>query len=299
MSNKHSSEKNLVKATCINEETKKRLLKNDIEIPHGEHIKTLYTEPVFKGVMQCHRCKEFGHYTTSCTSSRQERCGKCNNVTHEDSLCPEMSKCRNCTEFHSSYDRKCKTYRSLKDSLIATEMLNMGIHSKRGKNYEILTNKPNDKHKGDFAKVCSFNKDIDDVRKTVDTVQSQMDSCQKKISSQDETINQNTKILNDVSSLLKENKAVLKDIDPKFTATYEIITDETNTKMNALADATNERLNNLEQAMATITNSKFEAVVFKPFQREIVFTQAAGVRGGSKSPFIMAINEKIRNTPKP
>ena len=105
VSNKHSSEKNLVKATCLNEATKIKLLKTDIEIPLGEHIKTLYTEPVFKGILQCQKCKVFGHHVSNCPAN-DEICGKCNNIKHVETNCPAISNCKNCTETHSSYDRK-------------------------------------------------------------------------------------------------------------------------------------------------------------------------------------------------
>ena len=149
ISKNHSSDRFLVRAACINEATQRSLLKNDIEMPVGDRIKTYYVEPPIRAVIQCKKYCEIGHILKNC--QKQEICDKCNNLKHGVDSCGPIVQCKNCPENHSSYDRKCNKYRSEKDNMIAAEMLNHGMTSKKGKLYKIKNGSNNQKGK---KRVC-------------------------------------------------------------------------------------------------------------------------------------------------
>ena len=291
ISNKHSSEKNLVRAVCANEATQKSLLKNDIEMPIGDRIKTFYVEPAIKAVIQCHKCKEFGHIAKNCAPSYPERCGECNNVIHEGEMCGELAKCRNCNEFHSSYNRKCTKYRAEKDKQIAIEMIKHGIKAKRGKKFEVSSESsrsPKDPRQ-EYAKICSYGSELDALKSTI--VEYKND--------RDKVVSENNTLLSEVKNLLAINKNTLDTLEEKnnnkLQAAYEIITDETNFKLNTLAESTNCRLNNIEKALCQMAEQRFEEKIHVKFERKLEFTQIGNGGGQSQTLFISKVNEKANS----
>lgn len=245
-------------------------------MPVGDRIKTYYVEPPIRAVIQCKKCCEI---LKNC--QKQEICDKCNNLKHGVDSCGPIVQCKNCPENHSSYDRKCNKYRSEKDNMIAAEMLKHGITSKKGKLFKIKNGFNNQNGKEEFAKACSFGSEIESIKQTVIGYKTE----------HDKTVKDNSGLLSEVAALLKENKSAISSIEDrsnrKFQASYEILSDETNAKLNVLSDATNNRLNNIEKTLCSMANQKFEAQPPIHFIRKCEFTQV-GNGGGQSQPMFLA-----------
>ena len=90
LSKNHDPSRNLIKASCRNEEIKRRALQFEINIPIGEHTKILFTEPRIKPVMQCLKCKIFGHKVVDCLE--METCAQCGSQDHKEADCLSPKK---------------------------------------------------------------------------------------------------------------------------------------------------------------------------------------------------------------
>jgi hypothetical protein len=70
-------------------------------------------------VLQCLKCKRFGHTESKCSDPR--RCARCSleGDNHEESSCSNSFKCANCKKDHSAFDRFCQEYLNhKKDQLV-------------------------------------------------------------------------------------------------------------------------------------------------------------------------------------
>ena len=89
----------------------KKALNEGITIGYRHYSVEPYINP--PNVLQCYRCKRFGHTFKWCTRNR--KCKFCTKEDHEDMDCDlkgdiEKYKCINCNGAHSATYHQCPTY---------------------------------------------------------------------------------------------------------------------------------------------------------------------------------------------
>ena len=265
ISHKHDGTKNLVKADCNNKNTMLTALEFDIEIPIGDRIRTIYIEPAMANVLQCNKCRRYGHKECN----EQSICPRCSEP-HINENCQNTQKCSNCGDCHSVYYRKCPMFREEKQKKLAKAYLELGIRYKKGKKLELIqTSSENAENRMSYAQASSYERG----RQTINKTSIQND----QLNQANKTIEENTKILKEIQETMKAKETnfmnifsgINSRIDTKVNEVIDHISDETNDKINHLSNETNKRFNQIEKWISQVngTSSDFQLGLPISFKR--------------------------------
>ena len=87
-------------------------------------------EKFIKQPIQCYKCNKFGHLAKKC--SNVQVCSKCSGDHSHNECVAQQLKCSNCGEAHSSFDRSCSVYTSIKNDSLK-KMYSQSKHSNNSK----------------------------------------------------------------------------------------------------------------------------------------------------------------------
>ncbi len=125
--NNNGSRPPFVKATLNSKAAEKEILeKGRVKIGYMSYK----VEKFIKQPIQCYKCNKFGHLAKKC--SNVQVCSKCSGDHSHNECVAQQLKCSNCGEAHSSFDRSCSVYKSIKNDSLK-KMYSQSKHSNNSK----------------------------------------------------------------------------------------------------------------------------------------------------------------------
>ena len=161
----------MTKAICKDFQSLYDNLKNPIKLLFGRMV---FTEPFMSNIIQCNKCKIFGHVESECKNDKI--CKTCG-ITHKKEEdyddyddCKKQKCCANCKLSHSCYWRGCKIFIEHKTKKIENFIKNLEKKLKISKNVSITetnaikVNVPNGMYRN-FSSLFSSKNQLDDNNK--------------------------------------------------------------------------------------------------------------------------------------
>jgi hypothetical protein len=190
--NKANEEFRMIRAECIDNVTKEKLIKEGLKIDHFNLKVEEYIKPIRP--LQCFNCQQFDHIASNCPIKDTPICIKCGG-SHKAEACNSSElKCVNCHQDHTSIYKLCPIYQDK----LEEKMKKLASYSQT----------PDQKIKRLYSQVSSSKPDLEVMQSTI------IDSLKVNIESMQESINDS--IRTQISAFELSLKSSINLMESKF-----------------------------------------------------------------------------------